>query len=252
MPDQKQGFDFGFGQQSAPQVQDNEPDQITRPSQYPTTTRIEDGVAYDIAGKKLGPVDEKQAASQPTQPFNFGFGEKHDFGFEKPAQPSYLAGEATGIGGRRQDSIWSSKGLDEWLDDVQGDLRTGQHSTFVGSLLSRLGYKGREYGVSEGAARMSAVGMIPEGLAKIGQSVPELFQGHPVRGFNKAVGGVMDVAAPAAVVQPEAMAVVIPAMMAANIASGVATKWGADEDTSEMIGNVAGLVAGGKHRRENQ
>jgi len=43
---------------------DNEPDQITRPAQYPTATRIEDGTAYDISGKALGPVNG-QAAQDP-------------------------------------------------------------------------------------------------------------------------------------------------------------------------------------------
>ena len=46
----------------------NEPQQIDRPSQYPTTTRIDNGVAYDITGKALGNVNDDQVASsaQPT------------------------------------------------------------------------------------------------------------------------------------------------------------------------------------------
>ena len=48
----------------------NEPQQIDRPSQYPTATRIDNGVAYDVAGKVLGNVDENQLApsAQAAQP----------------------------------------------------------------------------------------------------------------------------------------------------------------------------------------
>ena len=50
----------------------NEPQQIDRPSQYPTATRIDNGVAYDVAGKVLGNVDENQLvpsaqAARPSQ-----------------------------------------------------------------------------------------------------------------------------------------------------------------------------------------
>lgn len=38
----------------------SDPQQISRPSQYPNATRVENGVAYDISGKSLGKVDEPQ------------------------------------------------------------------------------------------------------------------------------------------------------------------------------------------------
>lgn len=41
----------------------NEPQQIDRPAQYPTATRIDNGVAYDITGKALGNVSDDQVAS---------------------------------------------------------------------------------------------------------------------------------------------------------------------------------------------
>ena len=79
---QAPGFNFGFGQTpAAPETQDNGPDQISRPKQYPTATRIENGTAYDISGKALGPVGDQDAAQPKPASFNFGFGEKHDFGF---------------------------------------------------------------------------------------------------------------------------------------------------------------------------
>ena len=46
---------------------DDSPNEIQRPSQYPTATRIENGIAYDIAGKQLGPVDVNQAAQPSAQ-----------------------------------------------------------------------------------------------------------------------------------------------------------------------------------------
>jgi hypothetical protein len=85
---------------------------------------------------------------------------------------------------------------------------------------------------------------IPEGLAKVGQSLPRTLQGHPVQGVNKLVEGAMDVLGPAAVTQPEALAVAMLGMIAAKIGNHVATKMGADEDVAEMIGNIAGLTAG--------
>lgn len=42
---------------------------IQRPAQFPTATRIEDGVAYDISGKKLGTMsDEDVQPAQPVKP----------------------------------------------------------------------------------------------------------------------------------------------------------------------------------------
>jgi hypothetical protein len=49
---------------------DNGPEQITRPAQFPTATRIENGTAYDASGKALGSVDEK-TMSQGGGPTSF-------------------------------------------------------------------------------------------------------------------------------------------------------------------------------------
>jgi len=46
--------------------QNQDPQQIDRPAQYPTATRIENGTAYDISGKALGPVEGQQ--SEVAQP----------------------------------------------------------------------------------------------------------------------------------------------------------------------------------------
>ena len=49
--------------QAADAQQVGDPAQIERPSEYPTATRIENGVAYDVSGKALGRLDG-QAAQQ--------------------------------------------------------------------------------------------------------------------------------------------------------------------------------------------
>lgn len=75
------------------------PAQLQRPAQYPTATRIENGVAYDASGKALGSFDEQQQdqAAQPTDKpagFNFSFGQQEQ---AKPAETggfNFAFGEA--------------------------------------------------------------------------------------------------------------------------------------------------------------
>ena len=50
------------------QPDDSGPAQIQRPAQYPTATRIEDGMAYDISGKALGSVNIPSTTSASAQP----------------------------------------------------------------------------------------------------------------------------------------------------------------------------------------
>src|SRR5579863_3731572 len=52
--------------------QDNGPQQIDTPP-YPGTTRIENGQAFDVAGKALGAVDDNGKATSAAPAFNFGF-----------------------------------------------------------------------------------------------------------------------------------------------------------------------------------
>jgi hypothetical protein len=60
-------FDFDKAAQRPAQAQpavqqsaDNGPAQINRPTQYPTATKIENGIVYDVSGKVLGPYNEGQ------------------------------------------------------------------------------------------------------------------------------------------------------------------------------------------------
>jgi len=51
-----------------PQQDDGGPAQINRPAQYPNATRVENGVAYDVSGKALGPFDETAGSAPSSTP----------------------------------------------------------------------------------------------------------------------------------------------------------------------------------------
>jgi hypothetical protein len=183
-----------------------------------------------------------------------------------PAAPAYQQGaaQATGIGPRPND-------FHSWLQDLQSDVRNGTASTWVGSLLSKLGAKGTSSGNSEQIGDLMAgpVLGIPKAIeggievkraaAPIvgdiarGSDVVNAAIAHPaeikkaVVGANKVVGGAfqsLGTAAAIAAPEGEALAVVVPAMVAQSQAQKAAVYMGADPDTAELIGNVAGLVAG--------
>jgi hypothetical protein len=155
--------------------------------------------------------------------------------------PALGASQATSIG-PRPSGTWSS--FNNWLDDVQGDVKNGTDATWVGNVLRKMGAKGTDYGVAPGAASLAPVGALT-GIPKVLQAAPELVQGHPVRAVNKALGGAMETLGPLAVTQPEAMVAMVPGMAASHLAAKTASHLGADDDTAELVGNVAGLVAGG-------
>jgi hypothetical protein len=73
---------------ATPDTLDSGPKQINVPP-YPGTTRIENGQAFDVAGKVLGGVDDsgkptgKAAPTPPAQTFDYGFGKQ-----AKPATPA--------------------------------------------------------------------------------------------------------------------------------------------------------------------
>jgi hypothetical protein len=157
-----------------------------------------------------------------------------------------------------------------WLQDVQGDVKNGTHSTWVGSMLSKFGAKGTEYGVAPGAAKMmpgvSALTGAPAALEgaidvkrAVAPTLTDIAHGvNPVSAAaahgedakkleiaaNKTVAGTFEALGPAAMLQPEALAVITPAMAAQQMAVKAAAAMGADPDTQEMVGNVAAIVAG--------
>jgi hypothetical protein len=79
--------------------QDQGPQQLDKPP-YPGTSKIENGQAFDVAGKVLGGVDEngqpKQTAPEPTGPaFDFGF--KPQPAETHAAQPAQAAEQSSGF-----------------------------------------------------------------------------------------------------------------------------------------------------------
>ncbi|VVB52818.1 Uncharacterised protein [uncultured archaeon] len=274
------------------QQQGSGPAQFDRSTtQYPTTTKVEDGVAYDKTGKALGPFseDNQQAAAEkspaPAKDFFAQFGgqvvSKPDsqqsqqpqqapqkpqedffkqFGgtvVSKPADETAAANAAMHgtIGPRQKGSFGdvftafsdptgiSRAGAANWFEDLKGDLDNGTDQTWVGWLMRKAGAKGLTYGVSPETGHL--IGGPLYGPAMIGHGAmiaPE----HPVQGANEIIGGVGTILGPAAVTQPEALPFMAIAGMTSKVAYSAATKMGADNDTAELIGNVAGIVSAGK------
>lgn len=147
-----------------------------------------------------------------------------------------------------------------WLQDVQSDVKNGSSSTWVGAMLKKFGAKGTTYGVNPEIGDLMAgpVLGVPKALEGTSEIAEQLDEGvrnsnmdydKTVRGINKVVGGVLgSVAIPAMIAAPggEALAVAVPAMIAQSQAEKAAKYMGADDDTAELVGNVAGLYAGGR------
>src|SRR5712664_4077582 len=82
--------------------QNNEPQQLDKPP-YPNTSKIENGQAFDVAGKVLGAVDDNgQAVTKPAAPpqaesaFDFGF-KPQPAATHAAAQPTQAAAQPSGF-----------------------------------------------------------------------------------------------------------------------------------------------------------
>ena len=235
------GVTFDFGSKSdAPQPQ-SAPEQTQTPG-------APQGVTFDF--NKVAPT------TQPGAPKGVSF----DFNKAKPLPeevPAYAQGASQATGLRGPDTGPTSA-LDKalhlpnptqvanWADAAKADVRNGTSSTWVGWILNHVpgvDFKGTAYGVSPGASQIG--GAVPEGALTVLHGVTQAGT-HPVRAANEIVSGVGQALGPAMVTQPEALPFIAGAMAASHSASAVATHMGADPDTAELIGNVAGLIAGGK------
>ena len=284
---------------------DNEPDQIQRPAQYPTATKIENGTAFDISGQKLGPVSGMAAQSdevqgvppelvaepiQKSDDFFVSLGgklvegvppglveepiQKDDSFFQKlggkivpeagpqtPTRPGETPGarDITGIRASTRHEIPADSFADprlnpwmaplhvagNWFEDLKDDLNNGTDATWIGWLLRKGGAKGLNYGVAPGV--MSKVPFLnaPEGIAKLGHAVSTLGE-HPIKAANEGISAAGQILSPLALTQPEALPFMAIAGTSSSVASGIAKHMGADDEAAEIIGNVAGLVTGGK------
>lgn len=150
-------------------------------------------------------------------------------------------------------------GFHSWLQDVQADVKNGSATTWFGAMLKKLGAKGTDYGIEPRVGDFMAgpvlgVPKALEGASEVAGQLDEgvrnsnMDYGKTVRGVNKVIGGAFQSLGPAAVAAPggEALAVVVPAMVAAAQAGKAAEYMGADPDTKELIENITGLYAGGK------
>lgn len=79
-------------------------------------------------------------------------------------------------------------GTNSWLSQLEQDVRHGSGATFPGRVLSALGAKGTDQGVSQGAADTAA--SIPLGAIRTAQGVASSWE-HPIAGPLKAIGGVL-------------------------------------------------------------
>src|SRR5882762_11444720 len=86
---------------------------------------------------------------------------------------------------------------------------------------------------------------IPEGVAKLGHAISTLGE-HPIKAANEGISAAGQILSPLALTQPEALPFMAVGGGVGSVASGIAKHMGADEDTREVIGNVVGLVSGGK------
>lgn len=249
------------------------------------TTRVENGIAYDASGKALGPGNEEPGkAAQSSGAFDFKFGGQgaaassqvaqpqaaqpsgtfdFKFGKHQPQAEAIAAPQGgTTIGARREESpaivfptplgavslpTGFMSRVHAWLEDAQSDVKNGTEATIFGAALRKMGAKGTRYGVSEGAGEFMAGPL--EGIPKALEAVPLATEGHPVQAVNKALGGTFQSLGPVGAVaapEGEALAVVVPSMVAAHVGSEAVKKMGLDEDYQELAGNVSAILAGAK------
>jgi hypothetical protein len=268
------------------QIDTGVPGAIQRPAQYPTATKIENGIAYDVSGKALGPVEGQAAGPEKDDNFFAKLGGKSvqtpaqqtksdDFfsqlGGKSVQTPSSFAGgtevPTSTIGPRKGTAAHVSGGKDifgreieaspvaarmqwaDWFDDLKGDLDNGSDATWVGWMLNKLpeklglpgGAKGLTYGVSPELGH--AMGGPLYGPAMIGHGA-SIAQEHPVAGISEVLAGAGTTLGPAMVTQPEALPFMAIAGATSKGVSYAAKQMGADDETADLIGNVAGLVTG--------
>lgn len=247
----------------------DEPQQINVKDQYPTATKVENGMAFDISGKQLGAVkgmesDQDPFAGATAAPAP---GQSQDLFAGATAAPAPgqqqdpFAGATAAPGptvaelskgqfiGPRYPAIDPTKGSAgreysaQVFEQMKEDIMNGTDQTWVGWLLRKMGAKGASYGVSPQTAHL--VGGPLLGVTEVGHAA-SIAPEHPIVAGNELLTGIGDVLGPAAVTQPEALPFMVLAGGTSKGVSAVAKQMGADDETAELIGNVAGIVAGGK------
>lgn len=147
---------------------------------------------------------------------------------------SNLSGQsaATGFIGPR------TQNLQNWLQDLRGDVRYGTGTTFPGRVLRGMGATGTTRGVPESVATMMPGGGTIEGASHIAGGVDQIAHGHPIKGSDEAVQGFGQAAAPAiAATSPEFLPAAVGYGAAGAAATRTAEAFGASPETADFIGN---------------
>lgn len=93
-------------------------------------------------------------------------------------------------------------GVGQWLQDLEGDIRTGGGATLPGRALQKMGAKGLNVGSQ--AAAGDFMGSAPLGLTHAAQGVTEV-PSHPITGLGHIVGGLLEASTiPGGFMAPEA------------------------------------------------
>ena len=147
----------------------------------------------------------------------------------------------------------SGTGFEQWLEDVQSDVRHGTDLTLPGKALKLIGAEGTEKGAGGGpggVGEMMGGELIGPAQVTHGMSVlsrPRTSQTARIRAGNDMLEGAFKSAGPGAALIPGA---VPGAAIYGSLGAGarkVASTFGADDDTSELIGNLTSAVAPFSH-----
>src|SRR6202795_1249063 len=134
-------------------------------------------------------------------------------------------------------------GFQTWANNLEADVKNGSDITAVGKMLKAFGAKGTSYGVSPGT---EALAMNPiSGIPGVFAGAADIHQAKNWKQIeiaaNRTLAGAFQTMGPAMLTQPEALAVVIPSMVAQHYASAAIKAVGGDADDAELGGNVAAL-----------
>lgn len=228
----------------APQnIQDDQSDDTTPPAKpaFDPSAPVQNAPVRTSAAKPAfnpsAPVDSAKPAFNPSAPV------QNTPKSPAPYDPLAGASQATGIGPQKADVDHGMGSVALWLDDLKNDVKNGTASTKIGALLQKMGAKGTNSGNSEQIGDMMAGPVL--GAISLAHANTQTAT-HPIRALNERVAGVGQILSPLTVTQPEAIPFIVAATAGQKTATAVAQHLGADDDTAEMVGNVAGLIAGGR------
>jgi hypothetical protein len=142
-------------------------------------------------------------------------------------------------------------GVGGWLQNLEGDIRSGTGTTAPGRVLRAMGAPGTESGVSPTVGETIGGPLI--GPVRVAAGLKQALGPYAgeaadvtseLHGVNEAIRGGMQTVAPALVTQPEALAVLPAYGIAGELAQRGLEKAGVSPEVAELTGNAA-LLGGG-------